>query len=299
MDIVQIRYFIRVAAEKNISAAAKILHISQPPLSRHIKALEDELNLTLFRREKNGLFLTLAGQLFLERAETLVYQFDSIAEEMQVLSSQTKRQISLGSIDSSSFLVEPVYQKLFRKKYYAGQLKSQVGTAEEISNKILNKEIDIAFVRYPFAKMELFDHIVLYKEHWCAFIAENNFLPLHNQDSISIEQLHEHKLLMPSRQSLYLPIVNALTIDDKKPLISCYYFEIANAAYLAKQAKTIAIVPEIIHKLISGANYSLKPIAAILPETGYMAIKLKNEFNSDTVNEFWNIIRNFKFSLSD
>ncbi len=297
MDIKQIRYFMVVAAERNISAAAKILHISQPPLSRQIKALEEELGVSLFERDNKGLVLTAAGQLFLERSEALVYQFDCIVKEMQFLSTLNKKQISFGSIDASSYLVEPVYQKIFRKKYYGGKLKSQVGTAAEITSKLLNREIDIAFVRYPFATMDKFDSVILTKEKWCALIDKSCLLPLHNMKSISAEQLNSHRLIMPSRQTLYLPIVDALTIDEEKPFILCYYFEVANAACLAKQAKTIAIVPEMVQNLSSEHDYILKPIEANIAETGYMAIKLKDEYSSDTVREFWEFINNNAFDF--
>ncbi len=292
MDIKQIRYFMVVAAERNISAAAKLLHISQPPLSRQIKALEEELGVALFERDSKGLILTAAGQLFLERSEALVYQFDCMVKEMQFFSTLNKKQISFGSIDASSYLVEPVYQKIFRKNFYGGKLNSEVGTAVEITKKLINREIDIAFVRYPFAKMEYFDAIILTREKWCALIDKESLRPLHDLESISIEQLNSHKLIMPSRQTLYLPIIDMLTVDEVKPFILCYYFEIASASFLAKQAKAIAIVPEMIQSLYSDVEYSLKPIAGSTLETGYMAIKLKNQYNSDIVREFWDLIAN-------
>jgi len=76
MDIRQLRYFIAVAEELSFSAAARRLHISQPPLSLQIKAMEEELGAQLFIRDKRNVELTGAGALMLEGARKTLAQLD-------------------------------------------------------------------------------------------------------------------------------------------------------------------------------------------------------------------------------
>ena len=71
MDLRHLRYFIAVAEEQNIGRAATRLHMSQPPLTRQIQQLEEELGVQLFVRTPRGMELTPAGELLLEEARNI------------------------------------------------------------------------------------------------------------------------------------------------------------------------------------------------------------------------------------
>lgn len=72
MSLAQIRYFVAVAEEGHVGRAAERLRVAQPPVSRQIRALEDELGTPLFARTPRGMTLLPSGEVFLAHAKEIL-----------------------------------------------------------------------------------------------------------------------------------------------------------------------------------------------------------------------------------
>jgi DNA-binding transcriptional LysR family regulator len=76
VSLSQIRYFVAVAEEGHVGRAAQRLHVAQPPVSRHIRALEDEIGAQLFTRTPRGMTLLPPGRVFLDHARAILAAVD-------------------------------------------------------------------------------------------------------------------------------------------------------------------------------------------------------------------------------
>ncbi|MFY2563505.1 LysR family transcriptional regulator [Corallococcus terminator] len=85
MSITHLQSFVAVAEERHVGRAARRLHLTQPPLSRHILALEDELGTRLFERTRQGMHLLPAGEVFLLHARRILAEVDTAVNTVRGL----------------------------------------------------------------------------------------------------------------------------------------------------------------------------------------------------------------------
>lgn len=146
MEIRTLRYFLAVAREENMSRAAQMLHVTQPTLSKAMKALEDELGKKLFTRHSFSISLTEEGSLLRDRAEDIVMMADKVESEFRSLDDITGGQLYFGLAESYRIRLLARELRILKERYPALSYHITSGDTEQVTEKLDRGLLDFAVV---------------------------------------------------------------------------------------------------------------------------------------------------------
>lgn len=149
MELRQLRYFVAVAEALHFGRAAARLHMSQPPLSRQIKAFEAELGTALFVRTSRGVRLSSSGSALLVDARRLLREADAIAAGAHLAGRGEIGAVRLGFISTASYNVLPKALPEFRRRRPGVRLHLQEATSDAQGAMLRDGDLDAALVVPP------------------------------------------------------------------------------------------------------------------------------------------------------
>lgn len=204
MDIKQLRYFIAIAEEKNITAAANRLHMTQPPLSLQLKQLEEELGVKLFERNGKSMDLTDKGKVLYQKALHLINNIEEIKNELKETEEGKRGLISVG-INTLSLSGFSDVLRNFHKKYPYVSLKIVQNDSFYLTEMIKTRAIEIAIVRLPLEQQGLTYHHLVNEPFY--------FVTNKKMDTTTLEEISQIPLIIPSTKGLgiYSTILEAFT----------------------------------------------------------------------------------------
>lgn len=192
-----LRAFIQTARCGSVSAAAEQLFLSQPSISQHIRALEDELDRALFERRGPRLRLTPAGRVLLDMARPLVERMDALPDEFrQRHSSLDSGDIRLGAGELTMLHLMPTLMSRFRKQHPGIAVHLQDFIGREGLQRLRNDEMDFAI-----DTMLDVPEDISYRPIWKfspALIMHPDHL-LARRREISLADISPHGLILPPR----------------------------------------------------------------------------------------------------
>ena len=150
MDFHKLKAFVVVVEESNISRAAIRMNMQQPPLTRIIQQLEQELGATLLKRLPRGVEVTEAGKALYQEALTILAHAQAIPKRVQNIAQGLEGQINIGftnSVGLHSFL--PALLRQFREAFAAVSIHLEEDGSNSLIDSIINEKNDIVFLRKP------------------------------------------------------------------------------------------------------------------------------------------------------
>ena len=196
MDFRRIKAFIAVADTLSVTRAAERLHISQPPLTRHIHQLEEELGLTLFHRHRHGVTLTDEGRRLLDRARALDAAGTEFCETARQMARGEQHRIRIG-IGWGLWDVMNGLRVEFSKRHPDVTFEARdVYCSDDLHEQLKSAALDVVFARPPFDATQV-DAAPIFHERIQAVIADDS--PLASRKEVRIRDLADVPLLLWDR----------------------------------------------------------------------------------------------------
>lgn len=184
MELRHLRYFVTVAEEQNLTQAAKRLYISQPPLTRAIMQLEEELGVQLFLRHSRGLELTSAGMYFFPQAQQILKRIETLVEDTRRIDKQRKVVFSIGFEPSIFYGQLPTLVRRLRKNKHVEVILHELDSNEQVQ-ALKTGKIDVGLGRVRIEDPAV-EQDVLFSEPIVAALPSSHPLL---ENSLTLEQL--------------------------------------------------------------------------------------------------------------
>lgn len=203
IDLRQFRYFIAVAEELHFTRAAARLNIGQPPLSLQIKAIEQELGVTLLKRTRRNVELTAAGELFLQEARLALLQAERAVATVTRAAKGVQGTLRMSFITSVPLVdVFTSTVRAFRGAYPDVQLELKSRSSVKIIDEVMLGTVDVGFTR-PSISTPMPRRVVavpVYQDNLMAVLPIDH--PLNDKTGpLSVEDLRNEQFVMRSRGS--------------------------------------------------------------------------------------------------
>ncbi len=199
MELRVLRYFLAVAREQSITAAAETLHITQPTLSKQLRELEEELSKKLFTRGNRKITLTEEGMFLRKRAQEIVELADKTEADFAAGVGSVSGDIFIGSGETGAvrYLGRTLYK--MRSIYPGVRFHLFSGNGEDVSDRLDKGLIDFALF-VGMTDLKKYDYLKLpYHHRWGLILRKDD--PLASHEAVTPEMLMNVPILC-SRQAL-------------------------------------------------------------------------------------------------
>ncbi|HEY0287193.1 MAG TPA: LysR substrate-binding domain-containing protein [Pseudomonas sp.] len=294
MDLRHIRYFIAVAEELNMRRASTRLHISQPPLTRQIQQLEDELGVQLFIRTPRGMELTQAGELFLAEARNIHSVVEQATERTQRAGQGMLGKLDIGIFGSGILDTIPKLLLTFRNSHPDVKIVLHNMNKDEQIDALRQRRIDAGFNRFIIPSPDIANELVITEK---LLLAVNEKHPLARETIVPFHRLADHKLILFPTGSRPNFVDKVMSMCEKSGFIPQVVQEVDDTVTgvalvasnfgvcLVPESASVLTLPGVVYRALSDA-----------PDNAQIDLSCiyRADDCSPILNSFLNIVRDFR-----
>ena len=175
IDFRQLRYFVTLADTLHFGRAATLLHISQPPLSRQVAALEEELGVSLLKRSTRLVELTAAGRHFHEQAKRIIAGLDNAVRSTQAIERGELGMLRVGFTMAAAWSVLPPLIKRYSDAFPQADVQLDEVLPKELNDALMSGSVDVG-IAFPWQRPPGLEYHAVRIEPLCAVVPSNHRL---------------------------------------------------------------------------------------------------------------------------
>lgn len=244
MELRHLRYFVTLAEELHFGRAAEKLHISQPPLSMQIRALEGELGVMLFNRTQRHVALTQAGHALLQEARQILAR----VEQAVLITRRAGRgeigELAVGFISVADYNVLPVVLREFRRKFPLVNLTLREATTDAQIRDLIAGRLDVGFLLPPVTEPAL-ETVSILREPLIAALPEKHALAK-KPGKLALEKLKDEPFILfprPNAPGLYDDVVSCCKAAGFSPRVEQEAIQMQTIISLVSAELGVALIP--------------------------------------------------------
>lgn len=275
MDLIQLRAFVTVAREGNLTRAAERLHLTQPAVSLQIKSLQAELNLQLFTRTPSGMALTDDGTKLLPFAERVMESVTEFRQGAASLHSTLSGQVSIGTILDPEFIRLGPFLRRLVETYPQVSTRLQHGMSGWVLQQIRSGALDVGYFlgapgkEFHAQTLTSFTYNVVAPQGWKNRVAGRDWPELAKLPWIWTPPESAHNRLLTKTFAQYKVTPNKVALVDQEPSMLDL---VKSGVGLSLVRESIALREAHVHGLVIADAVSLST------ELSFIALaKRKNE----------------------
>lgn len=258
MELRVLKYFLAVARTENISAAAEILHVTQPTLSRQLMDLENELGKVLFVRAHKKISLTEDGLLLKKRAEEIVELVNRTESELKNDDKEISGDVYIGSGETEGIRFIAKAAKQVRSRGYDVRFHIYSGHDTSVSQRIDKGLLDFG-VFLEGAYVEKYDSIrIPYTDTWGVLMRKDS--PLAEKEYIEPEDLWNLPLIVSLQADKNNELSGWLMRSRERLDIVATYNLLFNASIMVEEGLGYALCVDKIVRTDGGSILCFKPL---------------------------------------
>lgn len=287
LDAHQLNIFLVAAETLNFTQAAERLHMSQPSVSQHIRALEKHFDEKLFVRQGRSLILSDAGRVLIPLAQQFVKQSTRINEAMSSLKGHIKGRISIGCNALSGRYVLPEYFAKFHYIYPEVSISCQTDLCAAPLEALRSGNLHFLFTNQGIASEPCFQVQDLLNEEIVLIAPKDH--PWSRRDAIDPEELLEENFILPADNTdTYIKVNSALATKNLSLLQMESFLTLSNVESIilsVQKGLGLSFSSRIIASIIG--QVAIVPIKGLSIPVGVSIVRDRTQLSTAARDAFW------------